>query len=103
LATTLVYTDNDDRLYNGAELIGLINSDSTQNKVLGDVSSVPTSVLSTNVGNSNYSLDEDFSTLAGKYTVINTASPFKALTDSELPAGEGGGGGPTTTQIWKTG
>jgi hypothetical protein len=80
VATGIVYTDSDS-IFGPASLIGLVHANSSQDYILSDVASVPTAFLSTNQGTADLPLDEDYSTLPGKYTVVNTASPFKALTD----------------------
>lgn len=61
-----------------------------------------TLTLSTNPFTTTLPVDEDFAANGAFFNFIASAGPLKALTDAELPAGNGGGG-PTTVQIWRTG
>lgn len=52
----------------------------------------------------NYPEDDDHSLIeTGKNGYLTLTSRLRVLNDDELPAGNTGGGGPTTTQIWRTG
>jgi hypothetical protein len=51
----------------------------------------------------NTPLDEDAVSSQAGFNLVAATTVLRSYTDAELPTSNGGGGGPTTVQIWKTG
>lgn len=101
MAITLGYQDDDyfNTTPDLTQLAGLQFGDSLLSNTFAAVEGINLSLGSLNSTEGLKQDDTDIGTVPS-IGILVTTTTLRALVDSELPAGEGG---PSTTQIWKTG